>query len=104
VAVKVDKNAIDVLVVTSEELLENLLKLLQKVNVKLKSVPIVVSSDRLKVKAKTLGFTNSIIVADNAVNATLLSALIKWHTKSGNSSKQDIFDDPDDFNIADEDF
>ncbi len=103
VAVKVEKNAIDVLVVTSEELLENLLRLLQKVNSKLKSVPLVVSSDRLKVKAKALGFTHSIIVAENAVNATLLTALIKWHTKSGNAIEQDQFDDPDDFD-ADEDF
>ncbi len=103
VAVKVEKNAVDVLLVTSEELLENLLRLLQKVNSKLKAVPLVVSSDRLKVKAKTLGFTNSIIVAENAVNATLLTALIKWHTKSGNTIVQDQFDDPDDFDV-DEDF
>lgn len=103
VAVKVGKNAIDVLVVTSEELLENLLRLLQKVDSKLKSVPLVVSSDRLKVRAKALGFTDSIIVAENAINATLLSALIKWHTKSGPSIEQDEFDDPDDFN-DDEDF
>ena len=106
VAVKVEKNALDVLVVTSEELLENLLRLLQKVNVKLKSVPLVVSSDRLKAKAKALGFTDTIIVAENAINTTLLSALIKWHTKSGNNTVQDKFDDPDDFNDldADEDF
>ena len=103
VAVKVGKNAIDVLVVTSEELLENLLRLLQKVDSKLKSFPLVVSSDRLKVRAKALGFTDSIIVAENAINATLLSALIKWHTKSGPSIEQDEFDDPDDFN-DDEDF
>ena len=103
VAVKVENNAVDVLVVTSEELLENLLRLLQKVNTKLKSVPLVVSSDRLKVKAKAMGFTNTVIVADNAVNATLLSALIKWHTKSGNTIEQDEFDDPDDFDV-DEDF
>ncbi len=105
VAVKVEKNAIDVLVVTSEELLENLLRLLQKVDSKLKSVPLVVSSDRLKVRAKALGFTDSIIVAENAINATLLSALIKWHTKSGPSIEQDEFDDPDDYdNDNDEDF
>jgi len=103
VAVQVEKNAIDVLLVTSEELLENLLRLLQKVNVKLKSVPLVVSSDRLKVKAKSLGFTDSIIVAENAVNATLLSALIKWHTKSGGPAPLEKFDDTDDLSDFNDD-
>jgi len=86
VAIKVDKNSIDVLVVTSEELLENLLRLLQKVVTKLRNVPLVVSSDRLKARAKALGFVSSVIVADSAVNATLLAALIKWHSKKSSTS------------------
>ena len=104
VATKVDKNAIDVLVVTSEELLDNLMRLLQKVVTKLKSIPMVVSSDRLKVKAKSLGFHDSVIVAESAINVTLLNALVKWHTKSEPTIK-DEFDEPDDMDDVDnEDF
>jgi uroporphyrinogen-III synthase len=103
VAVKVDKNAIDVLVVTSEELLENLMRLLQKVVQKLRAIPLVVSSDRLKVKAKSLGFSETVIVAENAINVTLLSALVKWYTKTDHRPK-DKFDDPDELDDADEDF
>ncbi len=75
-------NSIDVLLVTSEELLDNLLKLLQKVGQKLKNLPLVVSSERLKSKAKAFGFTNSLIVAESAMNTAILDALVKWHTKS----------------------
>ncbi|MBT8141882.1 MAG: uroporphyrinogen-III synthase [Gammaproteobacteria bacterium] len=103
VAVKVKDNAIDVLVVTSEELLENLMRLLQKVVDKLRSIPLVVSSDRLKVRAKALGFNNSVIVADNAINVTLLSALVKWHTKT-ESSKDDLFTIEDDSDADDENY
>jgi len=82
VALKVGKNNIDVLLVTSEELLENLLKLLQKVGNKIKQLPMVVSSDRLKSKARSFGFTSSLIVAESALNTAILAALEKWHTKS----------------------
>ena len=101
VAIKVEKNAIDVLVVSSEELLENLLRLLQKVGQRLKHIPLVVSSDRLKAKAKALGFTGSIIVAENALNVTLLNALVKWHTKT-EQIVVDEFDDPDDMDDIDD--
>jgi len=102
VAQKVGANSIDVLLVTSEELLDNLLKLLKKVATKLKNLPLVVSSDRLKNKAKAFGFSNSLIVAESAMNTAILDALVKWHTKSARLdtieallSRQDNYRDED---------
>ena len=102
VAEKIELNVIDVLVVTSEELLENLIRLLQKVANKLKNIPLVVSSDRLKAKARSLGFTDPVIVAENAINVTLLSALVKWHTKT-DPVVEDEFDEHDEDDDLDDD-
>lgn len=70
---------IDVIVCTSLNSLENLLALVgTRGRQWLLHIPLLVSSQRLAEAARTLGFINPPLIADNATDDALLKALITW--------------------------
>lgn len=71
----------DVLVVSSAEALDNLYKLLYPFWPGLLQTDLMVSSDRLKGKAGTLGF-NRIHKAEGANDAAIVTALEDWHRQA----------------------
>ena len=83
----------DIITVTSNEALSNLVSMLGEAingadgeklsnnNYYLESlwrVPLVVISEKMHIKAQTLGFKNAIIVADKVSNEALLDSVLEW--------------------------
>lgn len=70
---------VDVITVTSNEVLHNLLQLAGSRNSKrLFDLPVITGSQRAAVLSRELGFSNTVIVADSPGDAALLSALQRW--------------------------
>ena len=88
----------DIITITSDEGLNNLVAMLgdaisgaagEKVHdtayssnnyylESLRQVPLVVISEKMRIKAQTLGFNNTIIVADRVSNKALLDSVLEW--------------------------
>lgn len=83
----------DIITITSNEALSNLVSMLGEAingadgeklsnnNYYLESlwqVPLVVISEKMRIKAQTLGFKNAIIVADKVSNEALLDSVLEW--------------------------
>lgn len=71
------KRQLDIICVTSREVLTNLLQLLPP-ETWIYQLPIVVGSERIAAYAQQLGFNNRIIVATSPADDAMLAALIQW--------------------------
>lgn len=75
------RGSIDVVTVTSGEALQNLFELVGKLGQQwLRRVPLVVMSERTAELARQLGFRGEVLVAEEASDPGLLSALVRWRT------------------------
>ena len=71
------KQQLDIICVTSREILQNLLQLLQA-ETWIYQQALVVGRERIAAYAQQLGFNNSIIVATSPADDAMLAALIQW--------------------------
>jgi uroporphyrinogen-III synthase len=70
---------IDVVTTSSGEVLENLLALLpQALHPALKRLPLLVVSERSQMRARELGFSGPILLADSAHDGAVVAALLAW--------------------------
>jgi uroporphyrinogen-III synthase len=72
-----EQRQLDIITITSSEGLLNLLTLLENPNW-IKTVPLLVGSQRMLATARTAGFTGTIRIADNPGDEAMLQALIHW--------------------------
>lgn len=82
-----NENAIDIVTVTSNEGLHNLVSLWrQYMDVRslelLWQMPLVVVSEKMRLNARQLGFKNAIMVAAKASNEALLTSIRQWHEQT----------------------
>lgn len=76
------QQAMDYVVVTSGEGLQNLIKLVGKeLEQALLATPLVVVNSRLQSLAKQLGFSDEIITSDKASDAAIVEAIVSHHVK-----------------------
>ena len=68
---------LDIICITSSEILQNLLQLLDT-ETWIYQLPLVVGSERIAAYAQHLGFNNRIIVATSPADNAMLAALIQW--------------------------
>lgn len=68
---------LDIICITSTEILQNLLQLLGT-ETWIYQLPLVVGSERIAAYAQQLGFNNRIIVATSPADDAMLAALIEW--------------------------
>ena len=74
---------IDLIQVASGESLTNMLSLLSPgESTKLRDIALLLPSQRVAREAEAMGFTN-LVVADNAADAAVLEAVVKWRPRSG---------------------
>ena len=71
------KQQLDIICVTSREILQNLLQLLQA-ETWIYQQALVVGSERIAAYSQQQGFNNSIIVATSPADDAMLAALIQW--------------------------
>lgn len=72
-----EQRQLDIITITSSEGLLNLLTLLNNPDW-IKTVPLLVGSQRMLATARTVGFTGTICIADNPGDEAMLQALIHW--------------------------
>ena len=74
-----NRGEIDIIVVNSVESLQNLYAMVGELDRKhLLSTPLLVASDRIVPVAQQLGFQHPPLVADNATDEAVLTALVNW--------------------------
>jgi len=81
------RNEVDIIIVTSDEGLHNLYELVGELGRQwLMKTPLVVVSERTRVLAQQMGFTQTPILATKASDETLFQAVMDWHHRrqSGN--------------------
>lgn len=71
------EHQLDIICITSSEILQNLIQLLQPA-MWMYQLPIVVGSARIATYAQQLGFNNTIIVATSPADHDMLAALLRW--------------------------
>lgn len=69
--------SLDIICITSREILQNLLQLLDT-ETWIYQLPLVVGSERIAAYAQRIGFNNRIIVATSPADDAMLAALIQW--------------------------
>ena len=80
---KYARGELDIIIVTSNEGLQNLYDMIYKSGLKwLVNVPLLLVSERTVELARNLGFTHEPILATKASNEALLQALIQWRTST----------------------
>jgi len=73
------KNALDIILISSSEALQNLLLLTDTAqHDKLRDIQLAVTHPRQAEKAKTLGFTKKMIISPQPGDTPLINALLKW--------------------------
>lgn len=83
-------DAPDIVTVTSNEGLMNLSAMVgQSYKMQLMQIPIVVVTEKMRLKARVLGFKNVIIVAAQASNEALLESVLEW-VKTNNYTMSQI--------------
>jgi len=80
------KQGLDVVTIASGETLQNFASIISDADLsdtqkqRLRSCPLVVASERIRLLAQQLGFSDTVVVADEPDNAGLLKAIQKWRS------------------------